>query len=106
MNERSILDFVLAIHAHHLLSWAHEDVRAKLNAEMDEPSITGLLAEAMKRRLNEDPALPDAYGHYWIGDQEPVSPGGQLGNDRLRLDISVIRTGLQPSLSYIFEAKR
>jgi hypothetical protein len=92
-------------HSHQLLAWAHDDVRASLHAELEEPSITGLLAEAMKRRLNAD-TTPDEYLHYWIGDQEPVSPNGEMGNDRLRLDINVIRTGLKPRLSYIFEAKR
>lgn len=93
-------------HAHQLLVWAHGDVRTKINPALDEPAITGLIAEAMKARLNTHPDTPEEYAHYWIGDQEPVSPGGQLGNDRLRLDVTVIRTGVKPRLSYIFEAKR
>jgi hypothetical protein len=73
---------------------------------MDEPSITGLLAGAMKHRLDFHPDTPDAYLRYCIGDQEPHSPGGELGNDRLRFDVSVIRTGIRPRLSFVFEAKR
>lgn len=94
------------LHAHQLLTWAHTDVRNRLHADLDEPSITGLIAEAMKARLNSHPDTPDEYAHYWIGDQEPISPTGQLGNDRLRLDVSVIRNGIRPRLSYIFEGKR
>ncbi|MDO8544484.1 MAG: hypothetical protein Q7S40_28930 [Opitutaceae bacterium] len=94
------------LHSHQLLAWAHADVRSRLHADLDEPSITGLVAEAMKARLNSHPDTPDEYDHYWIGDQEPISPAGQLGNDRLRLDVSVIRTGIRPRLSYIFEGKR
>jgi len=94
------------LHAHQLLAWAYNDVRTRLHPELEEPDITGLLAEAIKFRLNHHPDTPDEYLHYWPGDQEPISPGGQLGNDRLRLDITIIRTGVRPRLSFIFEAKR
>lgn len=93
-------------HSHQLLAWAHSDVRSRLHPDLDEPSITGLLAEAMKFRLNYHPDIPDAYLHYTIGDQPPHSPAGELGNDRLRLDITVIRSGIRPRLSFVFEAKR
>ncbi|RYD85259.1 MAG: hypothetical protein EOP84_03085 [Verrucomicrobiaceae bacterium] len=94
------------LHSHQLLAWAHADIRARLHPNLDEPAITGLLAEAMKARLNDHPDTPDAYLHYCIGDQEPISPNGELGNDRLRLDISIIRSGIRPRLSFVFEAKR
>ena len=93
------------LHCHQLLAWAYADVRGQLNAEMDEPSITGLLAGAMKTRLNH-PDTPNEYDHYWPGDQEPHSPNGELGNDRLRFDITIIRNGIKPRISFIFEAKR
>jgi hypothetical protein len=94
------------LHSHQLLAWAHSDVRSRLHPDLDEPSITGLLAEAMKLRLDYHPDTPDAYLHYTIGDQPPHSPAGELGNDRLRLDITVIRSGIRPRLSFVFEAKR
>lgn len=93
------------LHAHQLLAWAHTDIRHQLNRDLDEPSITGLLGDAMKVRLN-CPETPTEYDHYTITDQDPVSPLGQLGNDRLRLDLCVIRSGIRPRLAYIFEAKR
>ena len=93
-------------HAHQLLAWAHADVRPQLLSGMDEPDITGLLAQGMKARLDYHPDTPDAFLHYTIGDQEPHSPGGELGNDRLRLDITLIRSGIRPRISYVFEAKR
>jgi hypothetical protein len=65
-----------------------------------------MLADAMWFRLNHHPATPDAYLHYSSGDQQPVSPEGQLGNNRLRLDITVIRNGIRPRLTFIMEAKR
>jgi hypothetical protein len=94
------------LHTHQLLAWAHADIRSRLNPDLDEPAITGLLAEAMKFRLNYHPDTPDAYLHYCIGDQEPHSPGGELGNARLRFDITVIRSGIRPRLSFALEAKR
>ncbi len=93
------------LHSHQLLAWAYADVRDQLNAEMDEPSITGLLAGAMKTRLDH-PDTPNEYDHYWPGDQEPHSPNGELGNARLRFDITIIRNGIKPRISFIFEAKR
>jgi hypothetical protein len=94
------------LHAHQLLAWAHEDAKALFQDHMDEPDLTGLLAEAMWKRLNEHPNTPDAYLHYSIGDQVPHSPAGQLGNDRLRLDLTVIRNGIRPRLVFVMEAKR
>jgi len=94
------------LHSHQLLAWAHADVRTRLHADLDEPAITGLIAEAMKARLDTHPDTPNEYLHYCIGDQDPISPGGQLGNNRLRLDVSVVRAGVRPRLKYIFEGKR
>ena len=96
---------VFRLHSHQLLAWAYSDMRPRLNADMNEPSITGLLADAMKLRLNH-PDTPVEYDHYWPGDQEPHSPNGELGNDRLRFDITIIRNGIKPRISFIFEAKR
>jgi len=96
---------VIRVHAHQLLAWAHADARLSLHEELDEPSITGLLGDAMKARLDA-PETPEEYDRYTIGDQEPVSPSGQMGNDRLRLDLCVIRSGVKPRLRYIYEAKR
>ncbi len=94
------------LHAHQLLLWAHGDVRDRFHPGLDEPSMTGLLADAMKRRLSEHPGTPKAFDCYWIGDQEPHSPAGELGNDRLRLDITIIRNGIRPRITYVLEAKR
>ena len=92
-------------HAHQLLVWAYQDVRQKLSPDSDEPTKTGWLAEAMNRRLDL-PETPREYDHYVCGDQVPISPDGQEGNKRLRLDFSVIKTGVKPRISFLFEAKR
>jgi len=64
------------LHSHQLLSWAHADIESRLHPQLDEPAITGLLAEAMKNRLDFHPDTPDVYLHYCIGDQAPHSPQG------------------------------
>jgi len=105
-NNWQIYGEVFCLHAHQLLAWAYVDARDDLNPDMEEPDITGLLANAMKRRLDYHPETSDEYLHYSVGDQEPHSPDGQRGNDRLRFDIAIIRSGIRPRLSFIFEAKR
>lgn len=92
-------------HSHQLLAWGYADVRAQLHSESEEPAITGLLCQAMQQRIYH-PDTPDKYLFYAIGDQAPISPRGELGNDRLRLDISVRRTGIRQEIVYGFEAKR
>jgi hypothetical protein len=96
---------VIREHSHQLLAWAYADARSLLNRDCDEPTITGLLCQAMQQRIYQ-PDIPDPYLHYAIGDQSPISPGGELGNDRLRLDIAVRRTGIRQEIVYAFEAKR
>jgi len=97
---------VFRFHAHQLLAWAYSDIHLELRREIDEPSKTGLLADAMKYRLDYHPDTPDDYLNYSVGDQDPVSPAGQLGKDRLRLDLSLHRSGIRPRISFIIEAKR
>lgn len=92
-------------HSHQLLAWGYADVRTHLHSDLDEPAITGLLCQAMQQRIYH-PNTPDKYLNYAIGDQAPISPGGELGIDRLRLDISVRRTGIRNEIVYVFEAKR
>ena len=96
---------VFRLHSHQLLAWAYADVRLRLNSDMEEPDITGLLAQAMRVRLNHADT-PEEYIHYLPGDQEPHSPNGELGNERLRFDITINRSGIKPRISFIFEAKR
>ena len=92
-------------HSHQLLAWGYADVRTQLHRDLDEPAITGLLCQAMQQRIYHA-NTPDKYLNYAIGDQAPIGPGGELGNDRLRLDISVRRTGIRKEIVYAFEAKR
>lgn len=102
----------LRTHAHQLLLWGyqdaltHPDATMRIHSQQEEPDITGLIADAMKDRLNH-PDTPDVYDDYTIGDQVPVRrKHGELGKSRGKLDLSVIRSGDKPRISYSFEAKR
>lgn len=95
------------LHVHQLVAWAHQDSRSRLGADLDEPSLTGLLAEAIKRRLYEDETTPEAYLRYDIHDQAPENPEGcLLGNARRRLDLSITCSGMIPRPVFTLEAKR
>jgi len=96
----------IRLDAHQLLAWSFADTKQEIARARDECDITGLLAEAMKRRLAHD-ATPDRYNHYSIHNEQPVSPRGELGKDRPRLDIQVQRNGVKaPRPQLTVEAKR
>jgi hypothetical protein len=92
-------------HSYQLLAWGYADVRGQIHSESEEPDITGLLCQAMQQRIYR-PDTPERFLNYAIGDQAPISPNAELGNDRLRLDVSVRRTGIRIEIVYVFEAKR
>jgi hypothetical protein len=91
--------------AHLLLAWGYAATRGKLPGARDEYEITGLLAEAMERRIN-DPATPERFMFYSVHNERPVSPMGELGKRRPKLDIQIECCGIRPKRYYTFEAKR
>ncbi len=96
---------VLREDAHLLLAWGYADARGDLPNARDEYDITGLLAEAMDRRIN-DPQTPQRFTLYSIHNERPIRPAGELGKYRPKLDIQIERCGLRPKPHYTFEAKR
>ncbi len=96
---------VLREDAHLLLAWSHTDTRRELPKARDEYDITGLLAEAMERRIN-DPLTPERFTLYSVHNERPISPNAQLGKSRPKLDIQIERCGVRPKRCYTFEAKR
>ena len=105
MSDWSDYQKVFCQRAHQLLAWAYADVRHRLNSDMNEPVITGLLSEAIDVRL-QSPDTPETYQHYHVDDQPPVSPHGEAGKNRLLLDIRIGTSDLRPNPRFIFEAKR
>ena len=96
---------VLREDAHLLLAWGYADARSKLRAARDEYDLTGLLADAMDKRIN-NPLTPDRFSLYSVHNERPVSPSSEMGKDRPKLDIQIERCGIRPKHVYTFEAKR
>src|SRR5207245_10526881 len=91
--------------AHQLLAWGYADTRPRLAKAKDEYEITGLLADGMDARINS-PHTPDRFMLYAIHNEKPISPAGELGKKRPRLDIQIERCGVRPKPHFTFEAKR
>jgi hypothetical protein len=95
---------VLREDSHQLLAWGHRDVRTELSKARDEYDITGLIGEAIERRIN-DPGTPERFAIYVVRSEHPVSPVGERGKDRPKLDVQIVKSG-RPQLVFTFEAKR
>lgn len=92
---------------HQLLAWGYADARPRLRADLDEPALTGLLAEAIQRRIDYDTTIPEDYSLFRVLDQAPENPDGSLmGTARRRLDLAIVRAGMRPQPVFSFEAKR
>jgi len=96
---------VLREDAHFLLAWGHADARSKLPTARDEYDITGFLADAMDRRIN-NPLTPERFLLYSVHNERPISPNAEVGKARPKLDIQIERCGVRPKRYYTFEAKR
>jgi hypothetical protein len=100
-------DYVSALRedAHTLVAWGYADTVAILPRASDEYDMTGLLAEAMNRRI-DDPQTPARFSLYSVHNERPISPAGEWGMERPKLDIQIERCGIKPKQCYTFEAKR
>lgn len=100
-------DYLAALRedAHLLLAWGYSDTRREPPNARDEYDITDLLADAMEQRIN-DPLTPERFTLYAVYNERPVSPAGQRGKERPKLDIQIQRTGVRPKPYYTIEAKR
>src|SRR5438067_2223501 len=91
--------------AHQLLVWGYEDARPLIKPDHEEEEITGFIAEAIDRRL-DDPATPDYWDRYDIREEPRVRNSGKTGKRRKRLDIIVRSSAMKPRPEFMFEAKR
>jgi hypothetical protein len=96
---------VLREDAHQLLAWGYVDTRRALSMARDEYDMTGLIADAIDRRIN-DPQTPERFTVYSVHNERPTSPDAELGKDRPRLDIQIERCAARPKRCFTFEAKR
>lgn len=96
---------VLREDAHQLLAWSYSDTRTALASARDEYDMTGLLASAMHERISS-PHAPERFMFYSVHNERPISPAGEMGKARPKLDIQIERCGVRPKRFYTLEAKR
>jgi hypothetical protein len=91
--------------AHQLLAWGHQDASPQIHCDLMEEEITGLIVEAIDRRI-DDPTTPEKFLRYYIEEEKPISVEGRTGKSRRRLDLVVVSGHSRPRPKYVFEAKR
>ncbi len=89
---------------HQLIAWGYNDIKIKLGPDSEEVDISGELALAIDKRLNQK-EIERKYRRFSVHDEKPYSSAGERGTKRRRLDIFLEKTGAN-RLGYIFEAKR
>lgn len=102
---RSSYDYGFRRDAHQLLAWGYQDVLPQVHCNLTEEEITGLIVEAIEKRL-DDPSTPEKFDRYSIDEEKPISVEGRKGKKRRRLDLVVVSGHSRPRPKYIFEAKR
>lgn len=102
---RSSYDYGFRRDAHQLLAWGYQDVLPQVHCNLTEEEITGLIVEAIEKRL-DDPYTPEKFDRYSIDEEKPISVEGRKGKKRRRLDLVVVSGHSRPRPKYIFEAKR
>ena len=92
--------------SHQLIAWGYMAIRAKINPETDEPTITDFLVRAMKEKL-KDPYLNARFMRYSVHENPPIPTNGRIGKHRHMPDI-VIESNTPRTIrpEYVFEAKR
>lgn len=88
-----------------LLAWGHEDARSKILGNSEETEITGLISEAIDKRLMSF-STPARFDRYTLREDNPVPGEGRTGKRRRRIDIIIERAQHGPRPRYIFEGKR
>ncbi len=92
-------------HVHTLLAWGYADSRNRVQAQHDEPAITGFIAEAIQARLDA-PDSPPWCNQIVVKDDPPIPGGGRTGRKRWRPDLIFESVERKPRPKYHFEAKR
>lgn len=98
-------DFGFRRDAHQLLAWGYQDTLAEIHCNLQEEEITGLIVEAMEKRL-DNPSTPEKFDRYSVDEEKPIAVEGRKGKKRRRLDLVVVSGHSRPRAKYIFEAKR
>lgn len=96
---------------HTLLNYGYKEVKPTLTSETQEPTITGRIAEAIDKGLQELGLLPDEVlkPHYVVIPEFSKIQFSDLKNEKdffLRLDIVILNNQKRPYKKYIVEGKR
>jgi len=102
---RSSYDYGFRRDAHQLLAWGYQDALPELHCNLQEEEITGLIVEAIEKRLDNS-STPEKFDRYSVDEEKPISVEGRKGKKRRRLDLVVVSGHTRPRPKYIFEAKR
>ena len=102
---RSSYDYGFRRGAHQLLAWGYQDALPELHCNLQEEEITGLIVEAIEKRLDNS-STPEKFDRYSVDEEKPISVEGRKGKKRRRLDLVVVSGHTRPRPKYIFEAKR
>lgn len=102
---RSSYDYGFRRDAHQLLAWGYQDALPQIHCDLIEEDITGLIVEAMEKRLDA-PTTPERFDRYSVDEEKPISIEGRQGRRRRRLDLVVVSGHNRPRPKYVFEAKR
>ncbi|MCY7391419.1 MAG: hypothetical protein LH647_07960 [Leptolyngbyaceae cyanobacterium CAN_BIN12] len=102
---RSSYDYGFRRDAHQLLAWGYQDALPELHCNLQEEEITGLIVEAIEKRL-DNPSTPEKFDRYSIDEEKPIAVEDRKGKKRRRLDLVVVSAHTRPRPKYIFEAKR
>jgi len=102
---RSSYDYGFRRDAHQLLAWGYQDALPQIHCDLQEEEITGLIVEAMEKRL-DSPSTPEKFDRYSVDEEKPIAVEGRKGKKRRRLDLVVVSGHSRPRPKYIFEAKR
>ena len=95
--------FSIRQHVHQLIAWGYEDAQVNIRPNLEEPDITGFLAEAMSERLRSFNG-PKWCTQFVIKEDNPVAGLGRIGKRRKRPDL-IIECTKRGRPEYVFEAK-
>jgi hypothetical protein len=90
----------------HLLLWqGYVAARPSINGALQEPDITGLIADAIDEFL-DSPDADERFDRYEVHEEKPLTTEDRLGKRRRRTDILIKSNLHRPRHKYIFEAKK
>ena len=92
-------------HVHSILARGYSRLDARAFVQREEEDITGEITRSMQAVV-QDQGAPGWAKYYWPAEETRVHEHGRLGKRRLRIDIEIMRHGIETRPRFRFEAKR